>query len=82
LAKFNSLGEAGCFGLGDIDGIATVVIGHVANVPSFFAMWCPGVMVGWAFMDDSLTSEGNEWAFVVAELTVQVFFSGEPGIQS
>jgi hypothetical protein len=65
-----------------MDGIATVVIWGMVNVLSFLAMWCPGVTVGWAFMDDGSTSEGNERAFVVVERTVQVFFGGEPGIQS
>jgi hypothetical protein len=63
--EFDGFGNSGGARFVDIDFMAAIVVGCVADGPAFFAMWGPRVAVGWVVMDDGTGAEGYEGALVV-----------------
>ena len=72
--KLNGFTDAGSPGFGDIQLVAAVVVGRVANVPSFFTMEVPRLAIGRAFMNESATTKWDKRAFVVVKGAIDVFF--------
>jgi hypothetical protein len=54
----------------------------MAHVPSFLAVRCPRVAVCGTLVDDGSAAKRNKRTLVVVERAVEMFFSGQLGIES
>ena len=69
-------------GFGDINAVASVMLGSPANVPSINAMGCPHAAIGRCFKDKDLGPWWRKGGLIEIKNTVELSFGRQAWIDS